>query len=209
MVSMNLRLRDRDEAERFLASCDIDALVAKYPECSDSELASDTTKFAMYLKLREEGAEHVWALMSACRRPPGTSNSAKTFEAGNRARMAGMGDEHLDRKLAAASKAGISTHGKFHMSSLGPASDPGAWVSGPDDVLAVCRARNLNCEGAVTHKARPVEPKPKVRLSERLTKEMEARYLQNDPSLAAKVKKNPKERQALREKIVAKHGAPA
>lgn len=203
---MSTRARDEQLAYEFLEGCNIKRLLKKYPECQDAELKSDLVKLGLYLKLREEGAEHVWALMSACRRAPALRNSEQSFFKSNRQKMEQMGSEALQRKLAAARKAGISTQGKFHMSGLGPASDPGAWVSGMDDVLAVCKARNLNCEGAVNHKARPVERK-KVKLSERLTREMEQKYLAEDPALAERCKKNPKARRELREKVVATHGA--
>jgi hypothetical protein len=59
----------------------------------------------------------------------------------------------------AAAAAGVSTRGKTYLHGLAAfPGDPRAWVDSRGDVARVCEERNYHCDGAVTHKAREVEP---------------------------------------------------
>lgn len=53
-----------------------------------------------------------------------------------------------------AKEAGINTEGAVYKHQLARfPGDPKAWVRSRADVLAICKERNLDCEGSVNHKA--------------------------------------------------------
>ena len=70
----------------------------------------------------------------------------------------GFGPDDRTRKiaLAKAKAAGVSTSGKRFIPDLCPQGDfasPMGWVSDLDEVKDRCKQLNLDCQGAVTHKA--------------------------------------------------------
>ena len=144
--------------------------------------------------------------MCALRQPPGSRYTERAFlqDMGNRADK--MNHLVRDATYKAAHKAGISTQGKVHMAGLGPATDPGAWVSTADDVLAVAKQRNLNISGAVEHKAvEKIGKEKKPHLAPDIMARLRKQYLKSDPALAEKVKKNKKASRELNERIIANH----
>ena len=116
----------------------------------------------------------------------------------------------LKEMFRAAKRAGINVAGKVHMASLGPVTDPDAWVTNTDDVRRVMKKKNLTSdpEGAVKHQGyMPDPPKRKGKyLAPDLVRETEMQYLARDKGLAEKVKKSKKARAELRERIVQTHG---
>ncbi len=164
----------------------------------------------IFFKVFDPNDPKTWAEaeMYAHQSPPGTRFTDRAFNEGQRRKMEGMSPLVAYNLHKAAQKAGIDTGGKYYVGGLGRATDKAAWVTSSDDVLAVCKARNLNCEGVVQHKAH-FEDKPvkKVKLAEDLIQRFEKEYTANDPSLAKKVKRSKKAKQELRELIVHTHGA--
>lgn len=150
------------------------------------------------------------AAMLALQSPAGTRYTDKAFNEGQRRKMERMHPDNARAIHARARAAGINPDGKYYVGALGKHTDPAAWVSSADDVLAVCKARNLDCDGVIRHKAveKEVAPPPDVPLAPDLVQQFEKKYLAADPGLAEKVKKNPKARHELREKIVERHGRP-
>jgi hypothetical protein len=146
-------------------------LLEKYDGELDAELREDEIKCLYYLILRESGSAPVWAAMSACRRGARQRNSEGSFLEHAQARMRNMTPYMQNLILNRAKKAGINTHGKVHMPGIGAADDPKAWVTGTDDILRVCKERNLTCEGHVTHQGQEVPPK-QVALADDLVDEM-------------------------------------
>ena len=161
----------------------------------------------LFEQILANGESVEWAAMCACQQPPGSRNTDRAFCQGAQKRMNSMGDYLRNQIVKRAEAAGISTQGKFYKAGLGRYTDPAAWVSTADDVLAVAKARNLNVEGVINHKAAERDMKPKrVKLAPDIVRSTERELLKASPELAAKVKKNPKARRELREAIVAKHG---
>lgn len=150
-----------------------------------------------------------WAAMCAMRTPPGSRYTERAFLQDMNSGVDKMNHIIRDHTYKAAHKAGISTQGKVHKPGLGPATDPGAWVSSMDDVLAVAKARNLTVTGAVNHKGVEILEKPnKPRLAPDLVKRYRKEYLKSDPSLAEKVRKSKKASRELNERIIANHARP-
>lgn len=147
-----------------------------------------------------------WAAMCALRSPPGSRYTERAFMQDMNSGVDKMNHIIRDHTYAAAKKAGISTQGKVHKPSLGPASDPGAWVSTMDDVLAVAKARNLTITGAVNHQGVQIMEKSKrPALAPDLVKRYRKEYLKQDPALAEKVRKSKKASRELTERIIATH----
>jgi len=147
------------------------------------------------------------ALMFTCRQPPGVRGGDRVFNEQAHRRMSTMNKMNLEGILAIAKRAGISTQGKYYCGGLGKYSDPGAWVSCADDVLAVAKERDYTVTGTVNHQGTDDLPPPTpVPLAEDLLQGYEQQYAK-DPKTQEKLKKNPtKARRELREKIIANHG---
>lgn len=163
---------------------------------------------AIFEQIMANGETAEWAAMCALRSPPGSRNTDRAFNQGQRYKMDRMAKVNADEIHKRAKAAGINTSGKYYIATLGKHTDPAAWVSSSDDVLAVCKARNLTCEGVINYKApeREVPPPQDVPLAPDIVKRFEKEYIANEPGLAERIKKNPGARQELRERIVANHG---
>lgn len=170
----------------------IDGKMVYDPPLTKAEKAADAKRFAE---------------MVSTRRAPGLNGTDRAFLEGDVIHH-GLNNQApflQEQMVSQARKAGINITGKVYKAGLADqrgAADPQAWVSGIDDVLAVCKAKNLNCRGAVNHKAHEVPPKPDVPLAEKLIQEQAAEYVAKDPSW----KKKPQE---LRQMIIDKHGSPS
>jgi hypothetical protein len=142
----------------------------------------------------------------ALQEAPRTKNTDRTFCAGHRRHMEQMDDYNRSKILRAAKKAGINTQGKY-FNGIGKYTDPAAWSSNQQDVIDAAKRKNLKLEGPVncdyTRKDLP-PPKPK-KLAEDLVKNEALALMKKDPSLAAKVRRSPKAKQELRERIQATH----
>ena len=93
MTDSRLRALDEKEADEFLASAggSVSRLVAKYIDQFGEVAANDdTVAFARYMKFREGGVEHVWAMMAACRQSSGSSGTDRAFDEHARQRMMNM-----------------------------------------------------------------------------------------------------------------------
>lgn len=163
---------------------------------------------AEYRALLAKGTFAREAAMYALQAAPGSRNTDRAFCEGARRQMESMPASQRKDIQEIAKQAGINTDGKFYKGSIGKYNDPAAWVSSADDVLAVCKARNANCDGVISYKAveREAAPPKRIPLAPDIVQRLEKSYLQSDPSLAAKVKRSRKARGELREKIVATHG---
>lgn len=170
----------------------IDGKMVYDPPLTKAEKAADANRFAE---------------MVSTRKAPGLNGTDRAFLEGDvihhgLQNQAPFMREHM---VEQARKAGINITGKVYKSGLadqrGPA-DPMAWVGGTDDVLAACKAKNLNCRGSVNHKGHELPPKPDVLLAESLIKEQAAEYVAQNPEW----KRKPEE---LRQMIIEKHGTPS
>lgn len=205
---MNPHIREQDwiVAQSFWSRDDSTGVLSRFQEDVDGEIRADMTKLGVYLHLRDQGVEHVWAAMTACRRGALMANSDRAFNQHYRQVMEGRMGTFQEKILQHAQAAGISTQGKYYVSGLGGYDDPGAWVSTTDDVLSVCRDRNYTATGGVQHQGY-VEPPKVIPLAEDLIEESIAEELADDPALAERYRRNPRKvRPGLREKVIAKYG---
>lgn len=153
----------------------------------------------------EEGSERS-ALMCALQQAPRTRNTDRTFCDGQRRHMDKMNDYNREKILKAAKKAGINTHGKF-FNGIGRYTDPDAWSSNQQDVIDAAKRKRLKLEGPTECNYMREDlppPKPK-KLAEDLVKNEALSLMRQDPALAEKVRKSPKAKQELRERIQATH----
>lgn len=172
-----------------------------------SELTPSQRKIYAQVMAKDGPGSERFALMCATQSPPGSRNTDRAFCEGARRQMESMGERNRKAILAKAKAAGIPTDGKFYKGVLGGYTDPAAWVSNADDVLAVCKAKNLNCEGVINHKATNIEgppPAPKP-LADDIVSELCQREAMQNPDLLAKCKRDPKAKQELVEQIREKH----
>jgi hypothetical protein len=88
------------------------------------------------------GCSPLLADLLASRQAPGSKGTEKAFmqDRNNNGDLDKMPAPMREELLNAAHSAGVSVSGKW-------------WVSGRDDVLRICKERNLNCEGNVNYKA--------------------------------------------------------
>jgi hypothetical protein len=163
---------------------------------------------AIYRQIVSSGETERWAEMCALQAPPGVKNTDKTFCIGQREKMERMDPATRQALIKAANQAGIQTDGKFYMSGLGGHTNPAAWVSCAEDVITSCKVQNKGVEGVLNYKApKTIErPPPNVPLAEHLVAEMANKELKANPALAEKVKRSPKAKRELREKVIAKYG---
>lgn len=174
----------------------------------ESVLNRGSGAVALYQQIIAAGETERWAEMCALQSPPGTRNTDRAFNQGQRMKMDRMAQVNATELHKRAQKAGIETGGKYYISALGKHTDPAAWVTCADDVLAVCKARNLDCEGVIKYKAaqQEVAPPKDVALAPDIVQRFEKEYIAHEPGLAERIKKNPKARTELRERIVENHG---
>lgn len=168
------------------------------------EIAADPKRLAIYRKVLKEDGSPRFAEMCAMQQAPGSKGTDRAFSEGAWRQMESMDKWNRDNIVKIAKKAGINTAGKCYKGGLGHYTDPAAWVSTADDVLAVAKARNLTVTGAVTHQGHVSEPK-RIKLAKDVVERHAQRELQRDPALAARVKKNPKLLNSVREKVAATH----
>jgi hypothetical protein len=162
---------------------------------------------AHFDKMVADGQGVEFAAMCALQQPPGSKNTDRAFQDGARRRMEGMGAITKTALLHAAKKAGISTEGKYYVGGLGRANDPSAWVSTAQDVMDVCKKKNLNCEGVVNHKVTfEDKPPPDVKLAPDLVKQFTQRAMDADPALAERCKRSKHAREELKQAVIEKHG---
>ncbi len=142
------------------------------------------------------------------RRAPGARWTDRAYMEGESLNH-GLGDHPpflAEQIISQAKQAGVVIAGKVYKGGLaddrGPA-DPRAWVSSSGEALQVCRDRNLNITGGVEYQGHAVDPEPDVPLADDIVESLTRDYFEKDPSL----KRKPK--QAMREMIIEKHGAPA
>lgn len=163
---------------------------------------------AIYVQALNTGAGIEFAAMCALRQAPGAKNTDRAFQEGARRQMENMDPENARHVLASARKAGINPSGKYYKGSLGRYTDPAAWVSTADDVVASAKAKKLDVSGVVNVKAGPSElPPPKrVALAEDVARRLEGRILAAEPATAEKCRKSASARRELRDRVIAKHG---
>jgi hypothetical protein len=163
----------------------------------------------LFTKLTKEGNPSGFASMLAIQQFPGTKNTDRTFQEGQRRKMENMDPVNRAKILKIAKASGIQTGGKYYVGGLGRASDPNAWVATADDLIAVCKKTNSSVEGAVTFRGRQTETPPGRRrgLAPDIAKELMQRKCQADPALAERVRRGGKKAvQALKEQVNAEHG---
>lgn len=166
--------------------------------------AKEAGVLSIYRGLLRKGQTPRMALMFAMQAFPAVNGTDAKFNRLERERMSEMGDKSVDDIVQIARKSGINTTGKTYNGQLGTYTDPHAWVSGTSDVRATAKAKGLSLRGQVNVENEPKRRKPK-KLSNRLIREAEGRYVSEDPALAERVRKSPKARRELREQIVEKH----
>ncbi len=163
----------------------------------------------MFETLIETGESPEWAAMCACRVAPGVMGTDRTFQDGQRRKMNRMDPENASGIQFLAKRAGINTQGKYYVGGLGRPTDAKAWVATADDVMAVAKADNLTISGAVTHNGRQVErPVKSVPLAADIVDRYEQAEYRANPALKENVRRSPKVRREVRERIVEKHGPP-
>lgn len=126
---------------------------------------------AAYRRSRvDDGQSHNFALMFATRKFPGIKTDS-IFNEGKFSSFAANGchkkELHM-RKLA--EQAGFSTNGKWYCSGLASyPGDPDGWVGGRDDVLRVCKKKNLTIlDGYVQYKGHETAPTPDIDIDSKL-----------------------------------------
>ena len=197
---------DQRRAQEFFTRHDAAKLVDLFRHECDAELLSDMTKLACYIWCREQGVDQTFAHMRACRRTPGTKNMDRTFGISSLRHMNGMG-RNLEKIVAIAKKAGISTQGKFYVGGLGRYDDPHAWCASAEDVFTAAKLKHLTLSGPLNYQgaSESPEPPPKVKLAPDVMRRLERQRLKSEPGLAERVKRSPRARKAVREEIVAAH----
>lgn len=143
---------------------------------------------AHYAKMIADGQTERFALMCSLRQAPGTRGLDGTFMEGkhNGQWLDALPAKQAKWMLAEAKAAGISTTGKFYCSGIADKrghQDPKAWVDSTGDVLRVARERNLDVQGAVTHKAEPTPPK-RIPLNPKLVNKLAGEMMKKDPKLS-------------------------
>lgn len=149
-----------------------------------------------------------FAAMCALKTPAGARYSDRAMDAGLHSLMGKIHPKNRKKIFERAKKAGINVAGKAYNGSLGAPDNPLAWVTCADDVRNSAKLQNLTMDGALKHQGYIPDPPARrgKNLASDLVAEFETKYTSEDPKLAAKVRKSPKARRELRERIVEKHG---
>lgn len=153
------------------------AVLAAGPEAVETFLASIAA-----------GGTPRFAEMCALQCPPGTKGSDRAFMEGRCAGewLGGMPRAVADQMVQQARKAGINTAGKFYMGGIADkrgAADPEAWVSSRDDVLRVCKKRDLEIHGAVEY-VPPQKKRKEVDINPRILREQVRAEMKANPKLS-------------------------
>lgn len=186
----------------------LDKLEEMYLGEMAADIKEDAYKVALYMFSREQGQTPRFAEMAASRSAPGTKGSDRAFNQNARARMENMTPEVRSRILKRAKQAGVDTAGKFYVSGLGKYHEQQAWVSTVDDIRDVAKANpHLTLSGIVNQEGRQTKEIKNVELAEDLVQGLMQTYLQNPKEREAAKKQNGMA--ALRDKVIAKHGAKA
>ncbi len=204
----HLDRKNEADAKAFLArhtDDELSALLNLYASEYDPVIWDSNLRLALYLKLREEGAAEVWAKGRACRTFARRTNSDGAFHEHARRRMQNWPKWRKDAYFKMAKEAGISTHGKYHVSGIGPPEDPEAWVSGPEDIRDVAKRRNLTVTGHVNHEGQPM-PAKVTPLADDLVDEMVQQEMKADPSVAERCRRSSGELSRLRGLVREKYG---
>jgi hypothetical protein len=116
---------------------------------------------AHYERCRAEGTSHSLAEMFALGQTPFLMTDSVFMEGRCNGNQFEKHPEQGDFYAAEAKAQGVDITGKFYSSFLAEyPGDPRAWVSGRGDVKKICEERNLDCRGAVSHKATELPPPP-------------------------------------------------
>jgi len=128
----------------------------------------------IYQLALSQGASPLFADLLASRQPPGARGTEKAYMEGrnNNEDLNKMNATMRKHLLDEAAHAGVSISGKTYCSGLARyPNDPGAWVSGRDDVLDKVKRNGWSCEGNVNYK--PAEtPEALPRIRERRAKKL-------------------------------------
>jgi hypothetical protein len=157
-------------------------------------------------RMVQSGTTPQCAMMLISRTAPKMSHSDRAFGEGAMRRMNGMREKSREKIVEIASRAGISTNGKYYQGQLGRYTDKRAWVSTDSDVLESCKAQNLGCDGTVKHKRREVPPVQGPPLAPNLVKRYARKMVSEDPKLAEQVRTGKVKKQEVCERVIAKHG---
>jgi hypothetical protein len=174
-------------------------------ETEIAQYAPEVQEF--YRSMVANGQSPRFAIMAALHKAPDTRHTDRTFTASRHKNFEAMSPKIRARYLELAKQAGISTQGKFYVGGLGRPTDPMAWVSTVDDAKEVCKRKNLNAEGLVSHQAHE-EPYKKVRMAPDIKQAIVAERISRDPALAAKCAKSPHVLRQLEAEVVDRHAKP-
>ena len=185
-----------------------------YPDITEAEIerleaeceAAGVLDF--YFEMVKAGEYPRGAAMCALMQPPGTKNTDRAFCEGQHRKMERMSPANRRKMQELARKAGISTDGKFYVGGLGKYTDPKAWVSNQDDVITACKLTKSAATGVLNCDYMEHDKEPKrLPLAPDIVNRFVRKRLRADPSLAEKVKRNPKKLREVQESIVSRHGA--
>lgn len=163
---------------------------------------------ALFDRLIADGKTPEAAAMYACQQAPGTRFSDRAFCAKQRAEMENMAPVTRRLLLDEAKKGGINVSGKFYVGGPFGPKDARSWASTADDVLTVCKANNLNCDGPLKYKAARNEPKPAREgggVAPDIANLLADQAIAKDPALQARVRNNKRARRELQEQIIDRH----
>lgn len=161
---------------------------------------------SIYDQLVKNGNSPNMAAMLASQQAPGVWNTEATFNKRENERMGSLDGDHVEEIVKIARRAGINTQGKTYNGQLGTYSDPGAWVSGKDDVKATAIRKEMTIDGMVKVDGYR-GPKKKKRLADDIVDKLEGDARKRDRKLDEKCSKSDNARKDLRKKIIDKHGS--
>ena len=171
------------------------------------------TRGAMYIRLRKEGNSHNWAAMCALQKGPALSTDDTFFQGSKPLYDQFESQKHLDGYLKESAKRGFvpNKNAVYFPGIARFRGDPEAYVTraqGRTYIKGLLERRGWACEGAVKTAHRQPEDDPLaarncVRLADNIIIDRAKTMQKQDPSVKRM------SRQALREKIIAEHGASA
>lgn len=142
-----------------------------------------------YRESMAAGYGQKWAIMVACRQPPGVRGLDSTLMEG---RYHGGHFDELPKKQAQwmfdeCRRAGIQTKGRQYISGLADKRghlDPDAWVDSNADILRVAKKRRLEVRGTVNYTPpEGAEPPKRVPLNPKLVSRLAKQEMAKDPGL--------------------------
>jgi hypothetical protein len=113
--------------------------------------AAGKAAWALYQKIIDKGETPEWAAMCALQQAPGTRNTDRAFCQGQQHKMNRMDPENHAKMVKMARMAGVDVGGKYYCGGLGDYTDPAAWVTCADDVIAVAKKKGLKIEGVINY----------------------------------------------------------